>query len=181
MVTATVYTKESFTSTQKDNPPQQRYLELLIEGAKHFQVHEKQIKFFENHECVLRPQPDAFKSFDAVAADAPVMSYEKDVSPFNGRDTPNLRLAVNGKVLEVVVEDVGGTLFKNSLNFFKQFGQRVEMVLSRIMYDPKYGCPESVEDFTREQAAYIEHNLYQLSEVNTSIDHWHVIGRINQE
>ena len=108
-------------------------------------MHEKQIKFFESHECVLRPLPDAFKSFDAVAADAPLMSYEKDVSPFNGRDTPNLRLAVNGKVLEIFVKDVGGTLFKNSLNFFKQFGQRVEMVLSRIMYDPKYGCPESVE------------------------------------
>eukprot|EP00986_Skeletonema_menzelii_P002289 scaffold624_cov158-Skeletonema_menzelii.AAC.2 len=181
IVTATVYTKEAFTSTQKDNPPQQRYLELLIEGAKHFKVHEKQIKFLENHKCVPRPQPHAFKSFGAAAADAPLMSYEKDVYPFNGRDTPNLRLAVNGKVLEIFVKNVEGTLFKNSLNFYKQFGQRVEMALSRIMYDPKYGCPESVEECTREQSAYIEHNLYHNSEVNTSIDHFQVIGRFHQE
>ena len=181
MVTATVYTKESYTSTQKDNPPQQRYLELLIEGAKHFKVHEKQIKFLESHECVPRPEPHEFKSFAAAAADVPLLSFEKDVAPFNGYDTPNLRLAVNGKVLEVFVKDVEGTLFKNSLNFYKQFGQRVELALCRIMYDPKYGCPESLEECSREQSAYIEHNLRHMSKVNASMDHWKIIGRIHQD
>mmetsp|Transcript_11058 Transcript_11058/g.18901 ORF Transcript_11058/g.18901 Transcript_11058/m.18901 type:complete len:290 (+) Transcript_11058:22-891(+) len=181
MVTATVYTKDSFVSTQKDNPPQQRYLDLLIEGAKHFQLHEKQIKFLESHECVPRPQPHEFKSFGPAAEDAPLMSYENDICPFNGRDTPNLRLAVNGKVLEIFVKNVEGTLFRNSMNFYRQFGQRVELTLSRILYDPKYGCPESLEECTREQSAYIEHILHQGSEVNTSIDHWKVIGCILQE
>ncbi len=181
MVKATVYTKESYTSTQKNNPPQQRYLELLIEGARHFQVHEKQIKFLESHECVPRPKPQEFKSFVAAPAGAPLLSFEKDVSPFNGYNTPNLRLAVNGKVLEVFVKEVEGPLFKNSLNFFKQFGQRVELALSRVMYDPKYGCPESLEECTRELSAYIEHNLRHMSQVNASIDHWKIIGRIHQE
>ncbi len=181
MITATVYTKDSFASVQEDNPPQQRYLELLIEGARHFQVHEKQIEFLESHKCVPRPLPHEFKSFGAAAADAPLMSYEHDVCPFNGVDTPNLRLAVNGKVLEILFVEVEGRLFRNSLNFYKQFGQRVELVLSKIMYDPKYGCPESVEECTREQAAYIENNLYLGSEVNKSIHNWKVIGHIQQD
>lgn len=181
MVTATVYTRDSFASEQEDNPPQQRYLEILIEGARHFQVHEKQIEFLESQKYVPRCVPAAFKSFDAAAADAPVMSYEEDVCAFNGEDTPNLRLSVNGKVLEILVQNVDSTLFRNSLNFFKQFGQRVELVLSKIMYDPKYGCPESVEEFTREQAAYMEHNLFHMTEVNKSEGHWKVIGCIRQE
>jgi gamma-glutamylcyclotransferase (GGCT)/AIG2-like uncharacterized protein YtfP len=181
IVTATVYTKESSVSVQEDNPPQQRYLELLIEGARHFHVHEKHIEFLDNHKCVPRPLPNVFKSFPAAAADSPLMSYEEDVCPFNGEDTPNLRLAVNGKVLEIFVKNVQGLLFRNSLNFYKQFGQRVELALSKILYDPKYGCPESLEECSREQAAYVEHNLYHVAEVHKSISHWKVIGRIRQD
>lgn len=179
-VTATVYTK-ACTFGQETNPPQQRYIDLLIEGARHFHVDQKQIQFLENHECRPRPLPHEFKSFKDVSAAVPLMSYEVEVCPFNGEDTPNLRIAVNGKVLEVLVQNVDSKLFRNSLNFYKQFGHRAELVMSKIMYDPKYGCPETVEEFTREHAAYIENCFYTVAEAQKTLNHWKVVGFIHQE
>lgn len=180
LVTTTVYTKAS-TFGQEARPPHQRYLDLLIEGAKHYNVNQKQIQLLESYECRPRPTPHQFKSFEDAAPDAPLLSYEKDVCPFNGEDTPNLRIACNGKVQEIIVQNVPNPLFRNSMAFWKKFGQRAELVLSKIMYDPKYGCPETVEEFTKEHAAYIEHGMYMISEVHRSLDHWRVIGRIQQQ
>ena len=64
----------------------------------------------------------------------------------HGTDTPQLRLAVNGKVMEINIEDAKDqALIQRSLNIYKQYGQRLEMVFSRVLYDPVYGCPEKLE------------------------------------
>lgn len=135
--TATVYTQcSSLTRNhQENNPPFQRYLDIMIEGARHFGMNPKGIDMLELVACRPRPLPHEFKAFQEPAEDAPLLSYEEDVLPFNGRSSPILRLAVNGKVKEIDVDKVSDPLFKNSLNFYKQYGQRLEFVFSRVSTD----------------------------------------------
>lgn len=130
-VTATVYTKTG-NYGQENNPPFQRYLDIMIEGAKHFKVHQKHIDLLKSHKRVPRPLPHEFKTFEEPAKDSPLMTYEKDVEPFDGKSSPTFRLAVNGKVIEICMDDVKNPLFFKSLEFFKQFGQRLELALSRV-------------------------------------------------
>lgn len=143
---ANLYTKVK-SLAEKDELPSQRYLDVLIEGAEHFKVHPDQVECLKQVECIPRPSPQEYKSFPEPADDSPKLSYERDVKPFQGEDSPYLRLAVNGKVIEICLDDIpsGDTLFWNSLQFYNMFGQRLELVFSRIMYDPKYGVPENLE------------------------------------
>ena len=145
-VTATVYTKAG-TFGQEDNPPHERYLDIMIEGAKHFNVHSDHITFLQNHECQPRPKPNDFNTFGEPDYDGPVLSYENDVIPYNNDHTSSsiVRLAVNGKVIEICTKDVKDPLFHKTLHFYKQYGQRIEIVYSKMLYDPKYGCPDKIE------------------------------------
>lgn len=145
-VTATVYTKDSSSKYQENNPPHQRYLDVMIEGAKHFKVHQDHIDLLEKQQCIPRPMPHEFKSVATLPAGSPLLTYEEDVLPYNGTDMPQLRLAVNGKVMEINIDDAKDqALIQRSLNIYKQYGQRLEMVFSRVLYDPVYGCPEKLE------------------------------------
>lgn len=145
-VTANLYTKVK-SLAEKDELPSQRYLDVLIGGAEHFNVHPDQVEYLRHVKCIPRPSPQEYKSFPEPAEDSPMLSYERDVQPYNGEDSPYLRLAVNGKVIEICLDDIpsGDTLFRKSLQFHKIFGQRLELVFSRVMYDPKYGVPGKIE------------------------------------
>lgn len=183
-VTATVYTKISDDIGQGNNPPHQRYLDIMLEGANHFNVHEDQINFLKSVKCIPRPMPNEFQSIGELPADAPLLTYEQDVEPYNGVDKPILRLAVNGKVLQICVSDVkdsDANVFNRALNLYKQYGHRLEIVYSRVMFDPKYGCPENVNDFTKEHVDYIEHNHYIISTHHNTANLWRCIGRIEQQ
>ena len=135
-VVATVYTKD--ISDDENNPPHQRYLDIMIEGARHFNVHKDHINLLASHDCRPRPVSHEFKSFGE--ATGPLLSYENDVEPYNGATTPTLRLAVNGKALELCVSDVNVKdlkIFERKLHFFKEFGHRLELCLSKVnSYDP---------------------------------------------
>lgn len=134
VIHATVYTKKEIDSiyAQVNNPPSQRYIEVMIEGAKHFGVDQKHIDFLKNHECNPRRLPHMFKSYGEVDTDAPLLVFEKDVKPFDGETSDILRLTVNGKVIEISPSKVNNPLFKKSLNFYKTYGQVAEIVLSNV-------------------------------------------------
>lgn len=133
-VVATVYTKDIYDD--ENNLPHQRYLDIMIEGARHFNVHKDHINLLASHDCRPRPVSHEFKSFGE--ATGPLLSYENDVEPYNGATTPTLRLAVNGKALELCVSDVKDLkIFERKLHFFKEFGHRLELCLSKVnSYDP---------------------------------------------
>ena len=207
-VTATVYTKAG-TFGQENNPPHERYLDIMIEGAKHFNVHPDHITFLKNHECQPRPKPNEFNTFGEPDYDGPGLSYEDDVLPYNGCTSSSIvRLTVNGKVIEICTKDVKDPLFHKTLHFYKQYGQRIEIVYSKMLYDPLYGTPDKIEvsdmygiskfvyfmfvhlltrchnmfqDFTREHAAYIEHMAHTISVHHNTVDMWKVVGRIEQQ
>ena len=133
VVNATVYTKcPKLLTGQENNPPFQRYLDIMIEGARYFDVHPKQIDFLNSQSCRPRPMPHEFKSYQEPDIDAPLLSYDNDVVPFDGESSSLLRLAVNGKVIEINVDEVKAPVFRNFMNLFKQYGQRLELVFSKV-------------------------------------------------
>ena len=42
-------------------------------------------------------------------------------------------------------------------------GGPLELFLSKMIYEPMYGCPEKIEDFTREHCAMIEDFNYRVT------------------
>jgi len=61
------------------------------------------------------------------------LPYDNDVMPFDGESTSLLRLAVNGKIIEINVDEVKSPVFRNFMNLFKQYGdQRLELVFSKV-------------------------------------------------
>ena len=45
----------------------------------------------------------------------------------------------------------------------KQAGGHLELWTSKVLYEPLYGAPEKIEDFTREHCAMIEDFNYRMN------------------
>lgn len=61
-------------------------------------------------------------------------------------------ILVNGKVRQYM-GDESHPLYNTLLNCA---GNHLELAFSKFIYEPKYGMPKRIEDFTREHCAYIE-------------------------
>ena len=84
-VDCTVYARDNVERGKDiDKPPSQRYLEIMMAGAKHFGVNADYIKFLENHENVPRRQPHEFESFP-VPEGLPEFTREQ-VDAADGKD-----------------------------------------------------------------------------------------------
>ena len=79
---------------------------------------------------------------------------------------------LNNKVLEYI-GDPNEAIFK----FIKPYaGKHHELLLGKLMYDPKYGCPEKIEDWTAEARAAREHGQIDALEAQGK-EWWKCIGR----
>mmetsp|Transcript_35119 Transcript_35119/g.76877 ORF Transcript_35119/g.76877 Transcript_35119/m.76877 type:complete len:339 (-) Transcript_35119:83-1099(-) len=139
-----------------DQPPLERYLEILILGCEHFGVSEEYIRFLRAHDRQPRPTPDEFQSYGDPPSgiDAPTLKLE-EVEKCDGMDGRPLRITSNGRVLECTL-DRDSSDWDEFVALHKQVGHVGEIYISRIAYDPKYGLPEKLEDFSREHSAYLE-------------------------
>jgi hypothetical protein len=155
MIPVTVYCRKE--EGQKEGLPQERYLDVMIEGARHFGVDEKHIQELQSAPKEPRPSPSDFLSFGPPPEDT-VMTLD-DVRPFDGKDGRPTYITVNGKVLEIIEKDpsrVGLTLTmrkKGNITF--------EEWIPKIIYDPKYGVPKTAEECSAEYSAYMEHMTVQ--------------------
>ena len=64
---------------------------------------------------------------------------------------------MNGLVREY---DQSNPFIKNIKRFAA--GKNIEVMMVRNLYEPLYGTPERIEDFTREHCAYIEDWNYRI-------------------
>jgi len=158
-ITVTVYIfnrgrEEDGKFLEENNPPQRRYLEIMMQGAKYFGVRQEYINSLNNHECVKRPSPPFNKWADR--SKLPVVDPNKLI------DTDEICYrTLNGTVWECERDKL--------LTFWKKFedapDNSMELQLSRILYDPKYGTPETRDDLTAEHSAYIEHFIKDLADM----------------
>lgn len=180
IVDCTVYTRDGKErGPDIDKPPQERYLQIMSEGARHHGVNLAHIEFLEKHECVPRVKPEEFKKFEDPPAGAPTYNAE-ELAKFNGLDGNPLYTTINGKVRQYVNEDPKG--YEDQVARIGRIGQHGDLFMSRMLYDPKYGNPNTVHDFTREHAAYVEDAMYRFQEAgNSTLHHYKTVAYFDQK
>ena len=146
-------TSNSSSSNNNNNTinraPRQRYLEILIAGAKHWGVDPEYVRMLERHDFQPRQLPHEFLTLEAPPAGSP--HYE---TVPESTDT-TLYCTLNGKLLEITYPK-DHSYYGMFRMFFERHGPHLEIAHCHLAYDIKYGVPRTISDVTREHAAYIE-------------------------
>ena len=129
----------------KNSIPKERYLDIMIEGAKHFEVSPDHIQWLENHEKQPRKQLSELSKWSdwcEIPSELPVITKEElenaeDLFGFN-------------RIVFRMMDDVKPELKKRFA------GQELAVRFSRLVYDPKYGIHDSLDTMTPEHIAYSE-------------------------
>ena len=155
-----------------------RYLDIMIDGCRHFGVSQKHVDFLLTHECQPRPAPEDFRSFGDPPTDAPHLTLA-EVNEGTGRHGRPLLLSFNSRVLECTLgrdsED-----FRKLVDVHAQVGHVGEKYVSKLAYDPKYGVPEELNGFTEEHSAYLEDLFIGYNEFSGLSDAWTPITWFDQ-
>jgi gamma-glutamylcyclotransferase (GGCT)/AIG2-like uncharacterized protein YtfP len=147
-----------------DKPPMQRYIEIMIAGAEHFELDAQYIEYLKNHPYQPRPRPSEFKSIGDVPYGAPTISLDQ----LDAMNAPILEVTgalplfftINGKVLKCIADREAPDFSKRVV--FPTAMPVWDICFSRIAYDMKYGAPGKLEDFTHEHSEYVE-NLIAIA------------------
>jgi Gamma-glutamyl cyclotransferase, AIG2-like len=167
-VEATVYCRPKKETINK--PPMQRYLEILIAGAKHFGVDPKYIQYLQQHENQPRTLPENFVSFGDPPQDAPHYTTVPEAT-----SDGTLYFAMNGKLLEI--QYPAGHPHIGFFTHMRQTkGPHFEVGLSQVALDLKYGPVHNWQECTPEHRAYLENNQYRMVEANGDLQYYQVIG-----
>jgi hypothetical protein len=96
----------------------------------------------------------------------------------DGSDGKPLYFAVNGKVIEVA-HDRDSKMFTDFYHMFKNMGQIGELFIAKVVYEPRFGVPDCLEDFTPEHAAYCEHeHAAYINMTEGGLQNWKVIAKL---
>ena len=174
-ISVIVYCRPTEKQDTTKGIPQERYLDVMIEGAIHYGVQAEYIESLKKLEKEPRPKANEFLSFGPLVRDKhPIMSLE-DVFKQDGEGCRPLCATVNGKVLQIqdpTPERTG--LLRNMRKKLRTAA--LEDFLPKVIYDPMYGVPKDRNDCTREHAAYLEHLVVKRLGQNGAT----VIGSVEQ-
>jgi hypothetical protein len=155
--------------------PQERYLDVLTAGAKHYGVRQSYIDWLQNHEKIPRPSTDSMRSLGSIDG-LPIVSLA-DVEYNNGYGGRPLWISVNRKVLESCFAPDSEKLASYRQRLKPEAGI-VELHIGKILYDPKYGVIKSWEDITPGYSAWCEHWMVEHFETVKDLAHWKLVGHL---
>lgn len=167
LVEVTVYCRPSMDTVNK--PPAERYLEILIAGAKHWGVDPTYIQFLQEHEFQPRTLPTDFLSF----GDPPPESHYTEV-PETTEDG-EVYFSLNGKIIHASYppgHSHGAYLIH--MRLYK--GPHFEVGLSQLALDLKYGVVKDIKDCSPEHSGYLEDVHYRFMERCDELKYYKVIG-----
>lgn len=157
-----------------DKPPGERYVEIIVAGCLHYGVKQEYIDAIKSLDCVRRPTPNEFLTHGTVSDGMPNLT-RGDIAEFiNNQD--RIILTIHSKVFELVMDDTTGKTLNEMTGFTKSMGFEGEISLSKIVYDPKYGIVNSLDECTREHSAYQEDVFVRYITSTNMIDNWKLIG-----
>lgn len=140
-----------------DNPPSERYIQVLADGAAHYGVDQEYVDFLKSHEVVPRTKPEDYESFKlpgVADVDECRVYTRQEIEAADGKDGRDLLVTVNGKVLKAVC-DPSESIFVR--RFVIHGVVHSEVVWARYLYEPMFGEPPTrIEDFTRAHCEYFE-------------------------
>ncbi|KDO33789.1 hypothetical protein SPRG_01668 [Saprolegnia parasitica CBS 223.65] len=140
LIDATIYGRDAAKVAamgQNDKPPSERYIEIMVRGCEHYGVAASHIALLKSVPFVPRKTPSEFVSVP-VPDGVPTFTQEE------------LRAGTG------VREYIGSPDFAMYNNMLRMAGQPMEPLIAKMLYDPKYGCPSTLQEFTREHCACIE-------------------------
>jgi len=145
--------KSGMNPNAASNLPQQRYIDIIVEGCKHFGVDQKYIDWLKEQPCRPRTKPEDYLRFD-VPEGVPQMTMEEVMAGDGVDDRPIYRTA-NKKVLKYVGPHEG--FMWDRVKDLKP-GQTGDVLVdfSQLTYDPLFGAASSRADMTPEHFAYRE-------------------------
>lgn len=151
--------RASVSAPSEDNLPQQRYIEIILEGCAHYGVAEEYMAKLRAQPCRPRKQPNEFVSLE-VPPDTPTWTVE-DVRAGDGKDGRPLYRTMGNKVLEYTGPREG-PMWEMMM---RQHGSDSLVNAARMLYDPLYGVPETLEDMSDEHKRYREDMLVSMIKV----------------
>lgn len=172
-IPVTVYCrKEEAFPSGTTTLPQERYLDVMIEGSRHFGVADSYIQKLQSLPKEPRPDPSDFLSFGEPPKDKSMTLEE--IQPFDGTDGRPIYVTVNGKVLEIL--EMNPSKVGLIMSMRKKGNVSLETWIPKIVYDPKYGHPSSIKVCPQEYSACMEHMFVQ----RISRDGARVVARFQQ-
>jgi len=174
LVTVTVYCRPDGANQEEENrPPKERYMEILIAGATQFGVDPTYIDFLKQHEYQPRTQPADFQSFARSTDDD--NDNPKHYTQVPASNDDNLFFSLNGKVFQVTYPpDHPHRAFLRHL--LGKYGPHLEVGMSQLVLDLKYGAVKDLKDCTSEHSAYIEDSHYRFMEQSGALGYYKVLG-----
>jgi hypothetical protein len=88
---------------KENNPPSERYIDIIVRGCKYYGVAQSHIDHLEAHPIVPRKKPSEFSKYP-VPLENPRSITEAELATMNGLDGAPLCFVVNGKVLNCTAE-----------------------------------------------------------------------------
>lgn len=134
----------------------QRYLEIIAAGCRHFGVSEAYVAALLARPCTPRTPPSEFVSFVPAAGGEPEAWDEARLAAAPAGAEDSITVALDGRVVRVS----GG--WSGVLKRQGAHGTHLEPRIAAILYDPLYGAPARVEDFTRTHSAYLVDMLLRM-------------------
>ena len=147
--------KKATQQAGKDQPPEERYVDIMVEGAAAHAVAEEYIAKLRAMPTRPRPNPADFIAFQPPAEGVPAWSFAEAMSKGDGADGKPHYFVVNGKVVELL--DTASPLAKFLVG-------DITLQSAKMKYDPKYGMPESFEAMSDEHRAYIEDGMARTAQ-----------------
>lgn len=162
-LSVTVYCGSKENQAKEDHIPQERYLDIMVEGCQHFGVKQEYMDQLNALEKEPRPVPDQFLSFGPIPSNdnnAPTVFTMEQVLQQDGQEGRPIYAVCNHKVLEI------NNPTEERTGLFRMFRRTqntpvVEDFVPKIVYDPLYGIPASRKECSPTHSAYLEHLTVQ--------------------
>ena len=128
-------------------PRHPRSLEIIAAGCRHYGVREAYVEELLKRPCEPRTAPADFIAIE-VPAGTPLWDETRLAAVPVSENS--VTIALNGVVTRMTGGSVVGLLKRMGAH-----GKHTEEMLAAALFDPLYGVPAKLEDFTREHCAYL--------------------------
>lgn len=187
-----VYVYKMSLIGQQERPlgiPSERYLDIIVKGCEHFNVHSSYINRLKHQQPVIpRKSPQTYQTIDNIPDN--IYYTNEDLLEHNGNNPMiPLWISINGKILEYTgLPPDDHPDYENQKRFYDFIlsfygGREVARAISRAWYEPMHKLPLNDDDLCDEHRALAEDMCVSWCFNNNeeySKSYWKPIGRIRQ-
>eukprot|EP00455_Lapot_gusevi_P025094 TRINITY_DN2629_c0_g1_i2.p1 TRINITY_DN2629_c0_g1~~TRINITY_DN2629_c0_g1_i2.p1 ORF type:complete len:276 (-),score=80.13 TRINITY_DN2629_c0_g1_i2:118-945(-) len=170
--TAYMFDENKVDRTQPNNPPSERYIDILTQGARHYGLKQEYIDWLASHPVVPRRKPSEFRKFEPKPG-VELRSYTmEELTQSTGVDGRELLTCVNRKILRFC-GDRNSPMFATIRD--RWGGRDSTFRMAALLYEPKYPPVFSPSDMVEEHRHFIEDMF-----VGWQNNNWEQIGYLQE-